>query len=52
MEAARSIGVKKWKIMFRHIFPNCLPSLIVLFTLNIPAAILTESFLSFLGAGL
>ena len=52
VEAARSIGVKKWKIMFRHILPNCLPSLIVLFTLNIPAAILTESSLSFLGAGL
>ena len=45
VEAARSIGVKKWKIMFRHILPNCLPSLIVLFTLNIPAAILTESSL-------
>lgn len=52
VEAARSIGVKKWRIMFRHILPNCLPSLIVLFTLNIPAAILTESSLSFLGAGL
>ncbi len=26
VEAARSIGVKKWKIMFRHILPNCLPS--------------------------
>lgn len=52
VEAARSIGVKKWKIMFRHILPNCLPSLIVLFTLNIPSAILTESSLSFLGAGL
>lgn len=52
VEAARSIGVKKWRIMLRHILPNCLPSLIVLFTLNIPAAILTESSLSFLGAGL
>lgn len=52
VEAARSIGVKRWKIMFRHILPNCLPSLIVLFTLNIPSAILTESSLSFLGAGL
>ena len=35
VEAARSIGVKKWVIMFRHILPNCIPSLIVLFTLNI-----------------
>lgn len=51
VEAARSIGVKKPTIMFRHILPNCLPSLIVLFTLNIPAAILSEASLSFLGVG-
>ena len=51
VEAARSIGVKKWTIMFRHIMPNCIPSLIVLFTLNIPSAILSESSLSFLGIG-
>lgn len=51
VEAARSIGVGKWKIMFRHILPNCLPSLIVLFTLNIPSAILSEASLSFLGVG-
>ena len=48
VEAARSIGVKKWTIMFRHILPNCLPSLIVLFTLNIPSAILSEASLSVL----
>lgn len=51
VEAARSIGVKKWIIMFRHILPNCIPSLIVLFTLNIPSAILSEASLSFLGVG-
>lgn len=51
VEAARSIGVSKWKIMFCHILPNCLPSLIVLFTLNIPGNILSESSLSFLGVG-
>lgn len=51
VEAARSIGVKRWTIMFRHILPNCLPSLIVLFTLNIPSAILSEASLSFLGVG-
>lgn len=51
VEAARSIGVKNWTIMMRHILPNCLPSLIVLFTLNIPSAILSESSLSFLGVG-
>ena len=51
VEAARSIGVSRWTIMFRHILPNCLPSLIVLFTLNIPSAILSEASLSFLGVG-
>lgn len=51
IEAARSMGVSKWAIMFRHILPNCLPNLIVLFTLNIPGSILSESSLSFLGIG-
>lgn len=52
VEAARSMGVSRLKIMCRHIFPNCLPSMIVLFTLNIPSAILSESSLSFLGIGI
>lgn len=51
VEAARSIGVKNSVIMIRHILPNCVPSLIVLFTLNVPSAILSESSLSFLGIG-
>lgn len=51
VEAARSIGVKGRTILLRHILPNCLPSLIVLFTLNIPSAILSEASLSFLGVG-
>ena len=51
VECARSIGVGSFTIMFRHILPNCLPSLIVLFTLNIPGSILSESSLSFLGIG-
>jgi len=52
VEAARSIGVTTDRIMRRHILPNCIPTLIVLFTLNVPAAILTESSLSFLGLGI
>lgn len=52
VEAARSIGVGKLAIMLRHILPNCTPSLIVLFTLNIPSAILSESSLSFLSIGI
>lgn len=51
VEAARTMGVRKWTIMFRHVLPNCLPSLIVLFTLNIPGSILAEASLSFLGVG-
>ena len=51
-EAARVIGVPKARIMRRHILPNCLPTLLVLFTLNVPASILTESSLSFLGLGI
>lgn len=51
VEAAQSIGVSRFNIMRRHILPNCIPSLIVLFTLNVPAAILSESSLSFLGIG-
>lgn len=51
VEAATSIGVKKRTIMLRHILPNCLPSLIVLFTMNVPGSILSESSLSFLGIG-
>lgn len=51
VEAAKGMGVGKWSIMFRHILPNCLPSLIVLYTMGIPDAILSEASLSFLGVG-
>lgn len=51
VEAAKAIGVNSWIILLKHIFPNCIPSLIVLFTLGIPGAILSEASLSFLGVG-
>jgi len=51
VEAARVTGVSRSKILLRHILPNCIPTLIVLFTLNVPSSILTESGLSFLGLG-
>ncbi|MDD6816285.1 MAG: ABC transporter permease [Firmicutes bacterium] len=51
VEAATSIGVKRSVIMMRHILPNCVPTLVVLFTMNVPGNILTESSLSFLGIG-
>lgn len=49
--AAKTVGVGNITIMCRHILPNCLTNLIVLFTLNIPSAILSEASLSFLGVG-
>ncbi len=52
VEAARVTGVSRSKILLRHILPNCIPTLIVLFTLNVPSSILTESGLSFLGLGI
>ena len=51
MEAARVIGVRRGTAIVRHILPNCLPTLIVLFSLAIPASIMSESGLSFLGLG-
>ena len=51
VEAAKSMGVNNATIIFRHILPNCIPTLVVLFTLSIPSAILSESSLSFLGVG-
>ncbi|WP_429820539.1 ABC transporter permease [Ensifer sp. B1-9] len=51
IEAARANGTRKGKIMRGHIFPNVVPTLIVLFSLSIPEAIMWESSLSFLGVG-
>ncbi|WP_232699126.1 ABC transporter permease [Brevibacillus daliensis] len=51
VESARAIGVKPSIIMIRHILPNCIPQLLVLFTLEIPGSILSEASLSFLGVG-
>ncbi|SHJ58533.1 peptide/nickel transport system permease protein [Hathewaya proteolytica DSM 3090] len=51
IEAARSMGVSKWKIMIRHILPNIRPMLMVIYTMSIPTAILSEAGLSFLGFG-
>jgi peptide/nickel transport system permease protein/oligopeptide transport system permease protein len=51
IEAARANGTARITVMLRHIFPNVVPTLIVLFTLAIPEAIMWESSLSFLGVG-
>jgi oligopeptide transport system permease protein len=51
VEAARSLGFGKRRIIFRHILPNILGPIIVYTTLLIPAVMLLEAFLSFLGLG-
>lgn len=51
IEAARANGTSRAAIMVSHIFPNVVPTLIVLFSLSIPEAIMWESSLSFLGVG-
>jgi oligopeptide transport system permease protein len=51
VEAARSIGTRDTNIIFRHIFPNALGPIIVQATYLVPAAIIFEAFLSYLGLG-
>lgn len=49
---AKATGEGKWQIIFKHIVPGIIPSIIVASSLNIANAILTESALSFLGLGI
>ena len=51
VQAARVIGVAPLRIMFRHVLPNVLGPVLVLATIHVAAAILTEATLSFLGVG-
>jgi peptide/nickel transport system permease protein len=50
--AERSLGANNSRIMFRHIFPNCLPPLIVMITMMMGTTMLAEAGLSFLGIGI
>ena len=49
--AAETMGIPKWRILWRHILPNCVGPIIITLTLAIPDAIFTEAFLSFIGLG-
>ena len=49
--AARAMGAKSGRIIRKHLLTNCIGTLIVTTTLQIPSSIFTESFLSFLGLG-
>lgn len=49
--AARALGAGRARILFRHLLPHCMGPIIITVTMNIPLAIFTEAFLSFLGLG-
>jgi oligopeptide transport system permease protein len=51
IEAARALGASTRRILFRHLVPNVLSIVIVYLTLTIPAVMLFEAFVSFLGLG-
>jgi ABC-type dipeptide/oligopeptide/nickel transport system permease subunit len=51
VEAARCIGVGRQGIIFKHILPNAMPSLVVIIALGIGGSILMEAMISFLGFG-
>lgn len=51
IQAGYALGSRHWRIIWKHLLPNCLPSVIVLATLAMARAILMESSLSFLGLG-
>jgi peptide/nickel transport system permease protein len=51
VHAAQSMGASTWRILWRHILPNVMPPIIVLFTTRVGTVILAESGLSFLGLG-
>ena len=50
--ASKQLGKKDFSILLRHILPNCFPSIIVIFTMNLGSAILMEANMSFLGVGI
>lgn len=51
VEAAECLSIPTWRIIFRHMLPNVVPSLIVIATLQVARAITLEATLSFLGLG-
>ena len=51
MESARAVGATNWRVISRHLIPNCMAGYIVLVTTNVSYAIVVEASLSFIGAG-
>jgi peptide/nickel transport system permease protein len=52
VEAARAIGCPTWSILLRHILPNIMAPLIIMFTMGLGGAILAEASISFIGYGI
>jgi peptide/nickel transport system permease protein len=52
LEAARTIGLPDWRIIWRHVLPNALAPIIVMVSISLALAILVEASLSFLGLGI
>jgi len=50
--AARALGASHARVLLRHVLPNCASAIVVYATLSVPAVIILESYLSFLGLGL
>ena len=51
-QAAEAIGCTKWRTLIRHVLPNIMPVVIIIFSINIGGVIISEASLSFLGFGL
>jgi peptide/nickel transport system permease protein len=51
IEAAECLALPRWRVLFRHLLPNCLPSIIVICAMQVARAIALEATLSFLGLG-
>ena len=52
VEAARAMGARRWTILLQYIFPNVIATVVVIFSINIADAIMTEAALSYIGLGL
>ena len=51
-QAVEVIGASKWRTFIRHVLPNIMPVVIIIFSINVGGAIIAEASLSFLGFGL
>ena len=51
-QAAEAIGSTRWRTLIRHVLPNIAAPIIIIFTINVGAVIISEAALSFLGFGL